>query len=111
MKESICHKLDQILKLKQSLQMQLSDQSVVSDMENYQRLSKELHQVLPVADAYERYLDLKTNVKEVSDMLLDEDADSEMKAMAQDELDSLHVKIDQNGKPLEREEHDLHAKL
>ncbi|MEC8882075.1 MAG: peptide chain release factor 1 [Pseudomonadota bacterium] len=95
MKESICHKLDQILKLKQSLQMQLSDQSVVSDMENYQRLSKELHQVLPVADAYERYLDLKTNVKEVSDMLLDEDADSEMKAMAQDELDSLHVKIDQ----------------
>ena len=89
MKESICHKLDQILKLKQSLQMQLSDQSVVSDMENYQRLSKELHQVLPVADAYERYLDLKANVKEVSDMLLDEDADSEMKAMAQDELDSL----------------------
>ena len=93
MKESICHKLDQILQLKKKLQLELSDQSSVSDLEKFQKLSKELHQVMPIADAYENYLQLQEDLKDVSQMLVDSQSDPDMKAMAQDEFDSLQTKI------------------
>ena len=56
MKDTIREKLDQILTLKGDLQNQLSDQQVIQDMEKFQRLSKELQQMTPITDAYERYL-------------------------------------------------------
>lgn len=94
MKESIRDKLDQILDLKQRLQAQLSDQVVAEDMSKFQRLSKELHQVEPIAAAYEDYLDCKKAFDEAKTLADDATIDQEMVAMAQEELEILRKKID-----------------
>lgn len=92
MKESIRHKLNQIVQRRLSLQEKLSDQSVISDMNQFQCLSKEMHQIAPIADAYERYLSLQADQNDVLSLL--EDApDHDMKTMAQDELANLKKQI------------------
>ena len=94
MKESIRDKLDQILDLKQRLQTQLSDQAVVEDMNKFQRLSKELHQVEPIAAAYEDYLNCKKAFDDAKILAGDSEIDQEMAEMAQDEIGILRNKIE-----------------
>jgi protein subunit release factor A len=55
MKAPIQTKLDQIVARRDQLQSQLSDQHVTQDMDQFQKLSRELHHIQPIADAYERY--------------------------------------------------------
>ena len=92
MKQSIRHRLDQILALRERLQQQLSDQAVVADMQRYQKLSKELHQVDPIAEAYLAYLAHEKDMLAAQEMIDDQDIDAEMLTMAEDELHSLRQK-------------------
>jgi len=89
MKDTIREKLDQILALKGDLQNQLSDQQVIQDMDKFQRLSKELHQMTPITDAYERYLSLLDEMKSAETLVNDTQSDKEMLAMAREELQLL----------------------
>ncbi len=89
MKDTIREKLDQILTLKGDLQNQLSDQQVIQDMEKFQRLSKELHQMTPITDAYERYLSLVEEMRSAEMLVNDTQSDKDMLAMAREELQLL----------------------
>ena len=93
MKDSIRKRLDQILALRQRLQFELSDQSITSDLQKYQKLTKELHQVEPVAEVYEDYLVCESQVKATQLMLEDEQSDVDLIEMAKEELDSLSANI------------------
>jgi peptide chain release factor 1 len=86
MKDRLKHKLEQILVLRQELQSQLSRQEAVADMNLFQRLSKELHQVTPIADAYARYLQYVADSEATQSLLQDPGSDTEMREMAQEEL-------------------------
>ena len=86
MKENIRQKLDQIIALKVRLQgQQLSEENVVADMQKFQRLSKELHQVEPIAAAYESYLSCQDALADAQAFVADAGSDEEMVAMAEEE--------------------------
>jgi peptide chain release factor 1 len=89
MKEPIRAKLQQIAEHKNHLQLQLSDQKIVQDMDKFQNLSKELHQLLPIADAYERYCHVSDELTAAESMANDQTLDQEMQEMAREELTSL----------------------
>ena len=78
MKEPIRAKLQQIAEHKNHLQLQLSDQKIVQDMDKFQKLSKELHQLLPIADAYERYCHVSDELTAAESMANDQTLDQEM---------------------------------
>lgn len=93
MKAPIQTKLDQIVTRRHQLQSQLSDQDVTQDMDQFQKLSKELHYIQPIADAYERYRQLQEQLVAAESMLNDEVSGSEMRVMVQDEMNSLRQEL------------------
>ena len=95
MKESIRQRLDQILALRARLQAQLSDQAVTDDMKQYQKLTKELHQVEPIAEAYDNYLDCESQASAAQQMVDDANSDVELVEMAKEELKTLSITLDQ----------------
>ncbi len=93
MKAPIQNKLKQIVARRHDLQLQLSDQQVIQDMSLFQKLSKELHHVQPIADAYEQYCQLSEQLTAAEAMLKDEVSDAEMCAMAQEEMSTLRQQL------------------
>jgi peptide chain release factor 1 len=68
-----------------NLEENLSDPSVINDMDRFQKVNKEYKKLQPVIAAYEAYRDLMGNIKTAQEML----RDPEMKEMAEMELDEL----------------------
>ncbi|MAV29094.1 MAG: peptide chain release factor 1 [Legionellales bacterium] len=93
MKALIQTKLDQIVARRDQLQSQLSDQHVTQDMDQFQKLSRELHHIQPIADAYERYCQVQEQLVAAESMLNDEVSGSEMRVMVQDEMNSLRQEL------------------
>ena len=85
--------IDQLEAIKEHyhhLEEQLSDPSVVSDMNRFKKLNKEYKDLKEVVEAYNEYKGILDNIANAKEMLSDEDA--EMKEMAKAELEELEPK-------------------
>lgn len=68
-----------------NLEEQLSDPSVITDMDRFQKVNKEYKKLEPVVEAYKNYKQLLGNISTAQEML----RDPEMKEMAEMELEEL----------------------
>jgi peptide chain release factor 1 len=68
-----------------NLEEQLSDPSVITDMDRFQKVNKEYKKLQPVVAAYHQYQELLGNIDTAKEML----RDPEMKEMAEMELEEL----------------------
>ncbi|WP_020535052.1 peptide chain release factor 1 [Lewinella cohaerens] len=68
-----------------NLEEQLSDPSVITDMDRFQKVNKEYKKLQPVVEAYHQYQELLGNMETAKEML----RDPEMKEMAEMELEEL----------------------
>ncbi|MEO0338651.1 MAG: peptide chain release factor 1 [Bacteroidota bacterium] len=73
------------------LEEQLSDPSVMSDMDRYKKVSKEYKDLKPIVEVYFQYRDVVGNIETAQEMIQASD-DPDMKEMAQMELDELNPK-------------------
>ncbi len=80
-------KLDAIQDRYFYLEEQLADPEVMSDMNKYKKVSKEYKGLKKVVEVYQNYKELLGNIATSREMLVEED--SEMKELAQMELDEL----------------------
>lgn len=81
-------KLEKNIERVQELQQLLSDPAIVADQKRFRELGKELRMLEPIVEAYQRYKKVKTDW-EGSKELFNSAGDPELKAMAQEEYDSL----------------------
>jgi peptide chain release factor 1 len=84
-------RLDQLEERYEDLGRQLSDPSIVSDQENYRKVSKQHRDIQPTVDKFREYRKLRDGVAEAKTMLQESDAD--MRSMAEEELATLEPQL------------------
>ena len=87
--------LDKILGLRdkyESLQKQLADPDVISDMKKYVQLNKEYKELTPIIETGEDYRRMMESYEMAKDIIAEE-KDEELREMAKEELAELEVKI------------------
>ncbi len=77
---------------------QITDPSVIGDMDRYIRLNREYKQLEPVIEAYEAYRNLLSNIDSAK-AILSEEKDEELREMAKEEMDLYQQQLN----PLEEE--------
>ncbi len=85
-------KLEKIVERVQEIQRLLSDPAIASDQRRFRDLGRELRTLEPIVAAYQRYKKASNDYKG-SKELLESVGDPEMKALAQEEYDSLKVQV------------------
>lgn len=70
----------------------LSDPSILNDHQKLKSISKERAELEPVVKKYELYQNIQINIKESEEILEDEEADQELKQLAENELEELRKK-------------------
>ncbi|MBQ9742484.1 MAG: peptide chain release factor 1 [Ruminococcus sp.] len=75
------------------LNTMLYDPSVASDNDRYRQIMKELHSIEPIVNAYRDYKSAKETVADSLSILSDSSCDGELRAMAQEELQSAKADI------------------
>ncbi|MBQ7274578.1 MAG: peptide chain release factor 1 [Clostridiales bacterium] len=80
------------------LMSSLSDPAVVSDQDRYLKLSKELAEITPKAEAVKRYFNAKEEVSEALELL--KDGDEDIKALANEQLASGKKALEESEKEL-----------
>jgi peptide chain release factor 1 len=83
--------LDKLLEIKKksdSIQEELNDPNVMSDMKRYIRLSKEYKDLQPIVEAYKTYKDVTEGITSAKDILKN-DKDDELRDFAKEELEML----------------------
>lgn len=93
MKKSLELKLEQMLERFQEVSRLLSDATIIADQNKFKNLSKEYAQLEPVATCYNAYLQARTNVSSLQELL--ESEDNELAAMAADEIESAKETVNQ----------------
>ncbi len=86
-------RLDQIEARYEELEKSLASPEVISDSGRYQKAAKAHSELANVVSKYREYKDLKRGIAESKAVLADE-ADAEMRAYAQEELDKLQQRVD-----------------
>ena len=84
------------------LEFLLSRQDIMSDMEQFLKLSREHTDVAAVAGRWLRYQQRETDLATAQDMLKDAADDADMCAMAQEEIDSANAELTQLEAELQR---------
>jgi peptide chain release factor 1 len=84
MKASILAKLDHLSERYEEVGALLSDPDIISDQNKYRDLSKEYAELEPVVKSYQSYQQVMGNIDEAKALL--KDADTDIRAMAQEEL-------------------------
>jgi peptide chain release factor 1 len=77
---------------------QITDPEIMSDMKRYVKLNKEYKNLEPIIEAYKKYSEISSNIKDAKE-IISQESDEEMRDMAKMELDDLESKIG----PLEEE--------
>ena len=93
MNQSIVAKLEQLSMHLEEINALLSDQSVVSDQDQYRELSIEHAQLSPVNDQYQQYLSIMNDINAAQKLLSENDQD--IKEMAEEEIALSQSKLDQ----------------
>jgi len=81
-------RLDQIEARYEELTQVLASPDVTNDSSKYQKTAKAHSEVAPIVEKYREYKDLKRGIAESTAVLADE-KDPEMRAYAQEELNTL----------------------
>ncbi len=81
-------KLEVIYNNYRSLEEQMSDPTVLSDMDRFTRINKEYKKMQPIVEAYKKYTNILGNIETARNMLATE-KDPDMREMAQMEYDEL----------------------
>ena len=84
-------RLDQLESRYEELSTQLSDPNIVSDQENYRKVSKAHRDLEPTVETFRTYRKLRDAIADAKTMLAEPDHD--IKEMAQAELDDLNPKL------------------
>jgi peptide chain release factor 1 len=85
-------KLEKIVERVLEIQQLLSDPAVATDQKRFRDLGRELRNLEPIVAAYQKYKKASNDYKG-SKELLDSVSDPEMKALAQEEYDTLKVEV------------------
>lgn len=85
-------RLEQIEARYEELTQALASPDIVSDSARYQKTAKSHSEIAPMVEKYREYKDLKQGIAESKAVLADE-ADAEMRAYAQEELDRLEPRV------------------
>jgi len=78
-------KLEDILKIYEEIEAELAEPGVASDVSRYRKLLRERAELLPIVEAYRRYLSAKKTISDAESMLFEE-KDEEMRELLKDEL-------------------------
>ena len=89
MKESIFNKLENLKDRYQELEALLSDSEVLSNQERFRNLSKEFAEIEPVVKSFTQFQDVQDQLRQAREM--QKDADSDIRAMADDEVKSIEA--------------------
>jgi peptide chain release factor 1 len=92
MKASILAKLDTLDERYEEVGALLSDSEIITDQDKFRALSKEYAELEPVVKAYENYRAVIDNLEE--SRLLMKDADADIRAMAEEEVESAEVELE-----------------
>ena len=92
MKASILAKLDTLNERYEEVGALLSDSETINDQDRFRSLSKEYAELEPVVKAYENYRSVIDNLEE--SRLLMKDADADIRAMAEEEVESAEVELE-----------------
>jgi peptide chain release factor 1 len=84
-------RLDQLEARYEELGLQLSDPKIVNDQENYRKVAKQHRDMEPTVEKFRDYRKLRSAVTDAKAMLTESDTD--MREMAQAELDELEPKL------------------
>jgi peptide chain release factor 1 len=85
-------RLDQMEARYEELGRQLSDPNIVSDQENYRKVSKQHRDLEPLVEKFREYRSVKNGIADARAMLAE--SDPEIREMAQAELDALEPRIE-----------------
>ncbi|MDP2599865.1 MAG: peptide chain release factor 1 [Deltaproteobacteria bacterium] len=85
-------KLDNFLKRYDELMHKLSDPSVISDNQQFQKLSKERSDMSEIVETYTEYTSVKKHLEESCDLLKNE-KDADIRQMAKEEIPGLEEKL------------------
>ncbi len=92
MKSSVLDKLAALAERHRELEALLADAAVIADQARFRALSREYAQLTPVVEAYQAYQQALADIDAASDML--HDADTDVRALAQEELDEAKSRRD-----------------
>jgi len=84
MKQSVLHKLDQLLDRHEELSALLGDADTINNQEKFRAFSKEFAEIEPVVKCYGNYRQVQDDIATAREML--NDSDPELRALAEDEL-------------------------
>ncbi len=85
-------KVEKMVARVQEIQQLLSDPAVMADQRRFRDLGRELRSLEPIVEAYQKYKKANNDFKG-SKELLDSVSDPELKAMAQEEYDTLKIQL------------------
>ena len=84
-------KLDAVKKRIEEIMVLLGDPKVIADNKEYAKLARELKNLQPIADMYDKYIENEKNIKDAEEMItLEEDAS--MKEFLEEEINSAKEK-------------------
>lgn len=81
-------KLEQVEKRFEAIQEQISQPDIVSDMEKYTSLMKELKQITPVVDKFRAYKKAEQTFREAKELIDEGGLDAELSELAQEDYKS-----------------------
>lgn len=93
-KNSILEKLEGLEARYEEVSTLITDPAVIADQQRYVKLTKEYKDLEDVMAARKKYIDCLNNIKEAKDIIANE-SDSDMKAMAREELAENETKLPQ----------------
>ncbi len=86
-------KLEAIKVRYDSIQEQMNDPSVMSDMKNYIKLNKDYKELQPIMEAFEVYKNILSNIDHAKEIIHNE-KDEEFRSMAKEEFNTLSAEKD-----------------
>ncbi len=85
-------RIEDIIRKFEDITMELNEPQIVANQERFRMLMKEQRNLEPIVDCYNRYKKCKETIEE-SLLMLDEEADPEMKEMLKEELSEARDRI------------------
>ena len=98
MNPSIQHKLERLVQRHEEINALLADPGIIGDQRRFRDLSKELAEIAPVVNEYQRYEETRGELEQTREMLKDPDAG--VRQMAQEELDAAAQRVDRHEREL-----------
>ncbi len=89
MKPSLLNKLAQLTERLEEMDRLLAVETIVDDMDNYRKLTREHAEILPVVSLYRAYAETEANLANATDML----ADVEMRELAELEISDSKARL------------------